>query len=372
MERMNPAAEPSRPATAPATDLRAGAEPGDPGELHQQAARAADLDLSLRRCSAGRETAAEPARQPPLVEDVVVSVLVAQRVEFTWTAAADAGVAGYHVERAAVEVCSDDQLQRLSRGRRRSAEPSVGAIRRIGPFEPLTNGADWRRLSFVDDGVDLTKPQTIEGEPSYDRALECRAPRSCRAALPLRRLCLSHSQREQDRRRPSGPSPAVFTIPSSPQHVFSREDGTTCQLKWAANPEQGIAATASIAWTAATTKSPSRASRESPLAATTFADPAAGKQSRALLHRRRRCPRPGRLSLLARLVPARMAAVLHAVHRRVAPVAPGPRIVLIVNSGTVFANTFYLARQAAILAKGRLARKLGQGMHPCYAVSRFH
>ena len=39
----------------------------------------------------------------------------------------------------------------------------------------------------------------------------------------------------------SGPSPAFFTIPSSPQQLFSREDGETCRLRWAANPEKNIA-----------------------------------------------------------------------------------------------------------------------------------
>ena len=38
----------------------------------------------------------------------------------------------------------------------------------------------------------------------------------------------------------SGPSPAVFTIPSSPQWVFAKEERTTCHLKWSANPEKNI------------------------------------------------------------------------------------------------------------------------------------
>src|SRR5205823_10797803 len=39
----------------------------------------------------------------------------------------------------------------------------------------------------------------------------------------------------------SGPSPVVFTIPSSPQHVFAKEEGKTATaLKWAANPEIGL------------------------------------------------------------------------------------------------------------------------------------
>jgi hypothetical protein len=38
----------------------------------------------------------------------------------------------------------------------------------------------------------------------------------------------------------SGPGPYVLTIPSSPRWLFSKEDGTTCHLKWAASPEKGI------------------------------------------------------------------------------------------------------------------------------------
>src|SRR6185436_16582453 len=38
----------------------------------------------------------------------------------------------------------------------------------------------------------------------------------------------------------SGPSPAMFTIPSSPQWLFAKEEGTTCRTKWSANPEKGI------------------------------------------------------------------------------------------------------------------------------------
>src|SRR5207302_1036095 len=39
----------------------------------------------------------------------------------------------------------------------------------------------------------------------------------------------------------SGPSPYALTIPSEPAHVFNREHGDTAELKWAANPEKGIA-----------------------------------------------------------------------------------------------------------------------------------
>ena len=52
---------------------------------------------------------------PPIVEDVVVSVLSEKRVEVTWPASVDETVVGYRVERAVVEVWSEDQLQNLKK-----------------------------------------------------------------------------------------------------------------------------------------------------------------------------------------------------------------------------------------------------------------
>jgi fermentation-respiration switch protein FrsA (DUF1100 family) len=49
---------------------------------------------------------------PRLVEDAAVSVLSPTRVELTWKASEDKNVTGYHVERAAAEVLSEDQLER--------------------------------------------------------------------------------------------------------------------------------------------------------------------------------------------------------------------------------------------------------------------
>src|SRR5262249_60160014 len=39
----------------------------------------------------------------------------------------------------------------------------------------------------------------------------------------------------------SEPSPYTLTIPSEPTSVFNREKGAMAELKWAANPEKGIA-----------------------------------------------------------------------------------------------------------------------------------
>jgi hypothetical protein len=107
---------------------------------------------------------------PPVVEDVVVSVIAPKRVELTWKAPEDAQIAGYHVERATVEVYSEDQLRRLKQNTPPLTEPSLGAIRRIGPFERLT-AETIRGTSFTDDTVDLTIPRTIAGEPTYNQEL---------------------------------------------------------------------------------------------------------------------------------------------------------------------------------------------------------
>src|SRR5262249_45126397 len=65
------------------------------------------------------EPAAKPrpmARtQPRIVEDAVVSVISAKEVRLTWRppSGQTADVAGYHVERAVVEVFSEDEVVRL-------------------------------------------------------------------------------------------------------------------------------------------------------------------------------------------------------------------------------------------------------------------
>ncbi len=219
-----------------------------------------------------------PAYASPLVEDVVVSVRSPKRVELSWLAPSDKRVAGYHVERAAVEVYSDDQLKRLKSRTPPLAEPSVGALRKIGPFQQLTK-EPLAALAFVDEQVDLEQPQPIEGEPSYDRELH--AEHVDPAGRAYRRAVFAYRVRSVLKDGTlSGPSPAVFTIPSSPQQVFSREQGTTCELKWAANPEQGIAGYRVYRMDGRFDKEPVSRLTEGPLAATEFADEAAGKNTR--------------------------------------------------------------------------------------------
>jgi hypothetical protein len=220
----------------------------------------------------------QPRRGPPLVTDAVVSVLGERRVEITWTAPASDKVSGYRVERAAVEVWSDDQLRRLKERTPPRAEPVAGCIRRIGRFEPLTS-KPIQATSFVDTTVDLSKPQAVAGEPIYDRALSDEHLDD--SGQPYPRGVFAYRIRTLDAAgNQSGASPAFFTIPSSPQHVFSRENGTSCQLRWAANPEQGIAGYRVYRMDGRYDKELVSRVTEQPLADTAYEDAAAGKQSR--------------------------------------------------------------------------------------------
>jgi hypothetical protein len=220
----------------------------------------------------------EPLRGPAIVDDAVVSVVSRERVEIAWQAPAGAAASGYHVERAVVEVWSEDQLRRLKDRTPPLAEPSVGAIRRIGPFVRLTK-QPLRATSLVDEAIDLGRPQAIDGEPSYERALPDEQVDA--AGRAYRWGVLAYRIRAVDAAgNESGPSPAFFTIPSSPQHVASREDGTTCQLKWAASPEQRIAGYRVYRMDGRYDKEPVSRLTSEPIKATTFADAGAGKGTR--------------------------------------------------------------------------------------------
>jgi hypothetical protein len=189
-------------------------------------------------------------------------------------------VTGYVVERASVEVYSDDQLKRLKSRTPPLAEPVVGAFRRIGPFaEVIKIPRLSARYQFVDESLNLQLPAAIEGQPSYSRDLA--DDHLDKAGRPYRRGVYAYRIRSVLKGgQLSGPSPATFTIPSSPQQVFSKEDGTTAQLKWAANPEQGIAGYRVYRMDGRFDKEPVSRLTAEPITATTFADETAGKSSR--------------------------------------------------------------------------------------------
>jgi hypothetical protein len=176
--------------------------------------------------------------QPRVVEDAVVSVLGTREVHLSWTPPPGPDIAGYHVERANVEVFTEDQITRLKKDSPPLPEPSVGAIKAIGTFQRLTK-EPLRDTSYADTALDLSKPTTIDGEPIFNHrfAKEQLASdgKPYRYAVYAYRIrAVNHLGTE------SGAGPYFLTIPRSPQWLYSKETGASCELKWAANPEKGL------------------------------------------------------------------------------------------------------------------------------------
>jgi hypothetical protein len=177
-----------------------------------------------------------------------------------------------------VEVWSEDQLRRLKLRTSPLAEPSVGAIRRIGPFERLT-AEPLVSPAFVDETADLATPQTVQGDPIYEQALH--GDHLDSSGRPYRFAVYAYRIRTVDPTGTlSGPSPALFTLPASPQHVFSREDGTTCRLKWAENSEKSIAGYRVYRMDGRWDSDAVSRLTADPLPTTTYDDATAGKHSR--------------------------------------------------------------------------------------------
>jgi hypothetical protein len=172
--------------------------------------------------------------QPSLVEEVTVSVVSPTEVHLAWKGQAD----GYHVERAVVEVHSEDQVLRLKKDTAPLEEPSVGAIKAIGAFVRLTS-EPLRRTTFADTAIDLSKPKGVEGEPLFQNRFT--AEQLDPKGKPYRYGVHAYRVRAVNGLGvESGPSPAFLTIPSSPQGVFSKEEDGRCHLKWSANSEAGL------------------------------------------------------------------------------------------------------------------------------------
>lgn len=216
--------------------------------------------------------------RPRIVEDLVVSVLGPQEVELTWSPPTSADdIIGYHVERAIVEVYSDDQLVRLKKAVTPLSPPSLGAVKRIGPFariteKPLTD------LRFI-DRVDLTKPPTLSGPPLWERRfskddLDMNGKPYPWAVFAYRVRAVNALGVE------SGPSPYFLTIPSAPQWVFSRERHGQCDLKWERNPEKQLRGYRIYRLDSRFGAPPISRLTAEPIAETRFTDPTAGKATR--------------------------------------------------------------------------------------------
>src|SRR5262249_53400540 len=127
---------------------------------------------TYRYAAAKPEAAAKPVSikaktQPRIVEDAIVSVVSAKGVRLSWKApSASTDVTGYHVERARVEVFTEDQIVRLKKDTPPLAEPSVGSVKAMGKFVRLTK-EPVKGLTFADTAIDLAKPQAVDGEPVF-------------------------------------------------------------------------------------------------------------------------------------------------------------------------------------------------------------
>ena len=193
----------------------------------------------------GKKSAWTPIvrNQPRVIEDLYASIVDEKRVSVYWAMPPDPD-AGYHVERAPVEVFSEDQLVRLKKDTPPLAEPSVGAIKAIGKFERITKEplkpwwvgkttAGTTYWSLDDKGIDLTKPTTVTGEPTWTAPFAKEqidpAGKPYRFGVYAYRVIALNKLGVE-----SGPSAWALTIPSAVENVFAKEEGTKCHLKWRA------------------------------------------------------------------------------------------------------------------------------------------
>lgn len=102
--------------------------------------------------------------------------------------------------------------------------------RRFGSCDIIgRHGWQWARELYLKDSSVLT----------YDRPLH--KEHRDQTGREYRKAVFAYFVRSVDESgKESGPSSAWFTMSSSPQQVFSKEEGLTCRLKWGANPEKGI------------------------------------------------------------------------------------------------------------------------------------
>jgi hypothetical protein len=161
--------------------------------------------------------------QPRVLLKPVVSVVAKDRVEVTWNAHPARDIAGYNVYRglAAVRTVKRGEPKAWRDNDPEYPEPLVVSVRDITGIEKL-NADPVKGTAFVDTKADLTRKGTEADGHRY--AVYAYLVKS------VNRLGTE-----------SGPSSYALTIPSAPAHVLLREQGGKAELKWAANPEKGVA-----------------------------------------------------------------------------------------------------------------------------------
>jgi len=176
--------------------------------------------------------------QPRVVEDIAAAVRSASEVELTWTPPPEGrDVVGYHVERAPVEVLSEDQLIPQTRRTPPLPQPSAGALRRIAASVGLTDGPV--RGPRYADAIDLSRPRPIAGPPAWERRIP--PEQLDERGRPYRWAVFAYRVRAVNALGvEGGPSPYALTLPAAPQHLFARERGGACDLRWAESRAPGL------------------------------------------------------------------------------------------------------------------------------------
>jgi len=242
--------------------------------------------------------------QPSVIEDIFVSVASEKKTSVRWSPSRALKAAkqqaeleridpwddrfnswsrypsevGYIVERAPVEVISTDQSLRIKSRTPELATPMVAGVRKIGAFTRLTK-EPVKALEFTDETIDLSKPGETVANPLYER--KPYKDEFNEAGKPYPRAVFAYRVRAVNALGvESGPSPATFTIPSPVQQLFSKEEAGTCHLKWAANPEQGIAGYRVYRLDGRYDKQPVSRLTNDPIKELAFSDATAGKSSR--------------------------------------------------------------------------------------------
>jgi hypothetical protein len=161
--------------------------------------------------------------EPRVLIKPVVSVLAADRVEATWNKHPAPDVVGYNVYRglATVHAVKKGTPSAWRDNDPEYREPLVCAVRDITGIVKL-NDAPIADTTFTDAKIDLNRKGPESGE--YRFAVYAYIVRAVNAGG-----------------LESGPSPYALTIPSAPRHVLLREGVNGADIKWAPNPEKGIA-----------------------------------------------------------------------------------------------------------------------------------
>jgi hypothetical protein len=210
--------------------------------------------------------------QPRPPDGVVVSAIKDGEVTVSWSKSPEEDVTGYVVETAKAEVATDDQLLKLKARTPPLETPSLGMITAVGPFNQVAVVREGTQLSISRapaDGGPLLY-QKVPGKDDFD-------PKG--APYP-RKVWVCRVRAVNAFDVESGPSAAVFSIPSPVQNLFSQEDAGRCRLKWQANPEKGIRGYRVYRMDGRYDKEPVTRLTPDPIAETTFVDEAAGKKSR--------------------------------------------------------------------------------------------